>query len=268
MNSARSPLPYDRVNVYERLLNSFASAVEEAGGEVRVPDVPLNNCFTSRGSAGVEFKRCLYLRDCPCKRKPGGVRMDIAVSVLEMITPGTWSLDRSTVYINYFLVTDRKARLAQALHYDFVREGQEHHPFFHAHVTAQLVCLSEFRDTDLGVDRREDTPETPIETRIPTSDMTIASVLYCLAADHLKPTIFEKFAKDVQAIEDKLPMLRFDSLRESLEEHRDHFRSSHWFAHMSKKEQVVARAGTRTSGRRQERGKKQPSPPNKAKPGR
>ncbi|HXN47734.1 MAG TPA: hypothetical protein VN893_13900 [Bryobacteraceae bacterium] len=268
MNSARSPLPYDRVNAYERLLNSFATAVEEAGGEVRVPDVPLSNCFTSRGSAGVEFKRCLYLRDCPCRRKPTGVRMDIAVSVLEEITPDIWSLDRSTVYINYFLVADRKAHLAQALHYDFVREGQEQHPFFHAHLTAQLVCLSEFHDTDLGVDRREGAPETPIGARIPTSDMTIASVLYCLAADHLEPAIFEKFAKEVRAIEDRLPMLRFDALKASLEGNRDHFKSSHWFAHTLEKAQVVAYAGTQTPGRRQKREGKRPIPPNKAKPGR
>src|SRR5277367_6307950 len=106
MSSPRSPLTYDRVNAYERLLDSFITAVEEAGGDVKVPDAPLRSCFTPRGSANVEFKRCLYLRNCPCRKKPTGVRMDIAISILEEISSSRWSLDRSTVYINYFFVEE------------------------------------------------------------------------------------------------------------------------------------------------------------------
>jgi hypothetical protein len=95
--------------------------------------------------------------------------------------------------------------------------------------------------------------------------MTIASVLYCLAADHLPPTIFEKFTKDVQAIEGRLPTLNFDALRESLEGNRDHFKSSHWFAHMSTKERATLDVGTQTVERRQAHRKRPPNPPAKAK---
>lgn len=263
MSSSISSLSYGQLNAYERLIESFSAAVEGAGGRLRVPDVPLRSCFTPQGTASVEFKRCLYLRDCPCKKKSSGQRMDIAISVCEEITPSCWSLDRSTVYVNYFFVKGTEATLVQALHYDFFPGGQAGHPFFHAHLTAELICLAEFHD--LGVELQQDVAEVPIITRIPTSDMTLASVLYCLAADHLEPTIFAKFAKDVQAIENKLPTLRFDALKESLEGNRDHFKSSHWFAHMLKWERETADARTQIVKRRQAHGKGRSKPAAKAK---
>jgi hypothetical protein len=263
MSSSGSSLSYGQLNAYERLIESFSAAVEDAGGRLKVPDVPLRSCFTPQGTASVKFKRCLYLRDCPCKKKPSGQRMDIAISVCEEITPNCWSLDRSTVYVNYFFVEGQEATLVQALHYDFFPGGQAGHPFFHVHLTAELICLAEFHD--LGVELQREVGEIPIITRIPTSDMTLASVLYCLAADHLEPAIFEKFAKDVHAIEGKLPTLRFDALKESLEGNRDHFKSSHWFAHMLKKERGTSDGRTQTIERRQAPGRRRQKPPAKAK---
>jgi hypothetical protein len=250
MKSPNPQLPYDRTSAYERLLNKFVEAVEEAGGQVKEPDAPVVSCFTRQGTASVEFKRCLYLKDCPCRRKPKGLRLDIAISILEKIALNGWSLDQSTVYVNYFLVEGRKASLVQALHYDLSDVDQECHPFFHVHLTAQRVCLSEFSDVDLGIDSRVDKPETAIATRIPTSDMTVASVLYCLAADHLDPSIFEKFASAVHGIQGELPAVCFDHLQGSLDKNRTHFKSSHWFAHALKKAPAPPTAGARTVAQR------------------
>ena len=69
--------------------------------------------------------------------------------------------------------------------------------------------------------------------RIQTSDMTLASVLLCLAADHLEPAAFVDFKARVIEIQKSMPVPRYHAgMRKSLGNDLSRLGSSHWFAHM------------------------------------
>jgi len=223
------------VGAYDRVLEAFRQAVEEANWQVLFPDKPLQSCFAESGTpTNVAFKRSLYLKDWPCRNLPKGKRVDIAIMALEEIKRGSWSLTRSTVYLNYFTVSKSTAVLFRSLHYDFVEGGQDDHPYFHVQLSDESIPQQDLRDA--GFDLQLRLPEYAIQrwvvTRIPTPEMTLASVLYCLMADHWGAKIFGKFAGDVHRIQDDLPTLPFDPLKRSLQKSLAHFKSSHWFAHM------------------------------------
>jgi hypothetical protein len=130
------------------------------------------------------------------------------------------------------VVENSRSRLVQALHYDFVEPGQGGHPFFHAQLTNEAIPDADLRSVDcqLELELQADSDDCVVTTRIPTPDMTLASVLYCLVADHLDATRFAEFAGRVHAIQNRLPAPGFESIRRSLEG-ATHFKSSHWFAH-------------------------------------
>jgi hypothetical protein len=153
---------------------------------------------------------------------------------LEEITRDSWLLKRSTVYLNYFVVSNTTAVLVQSLHYDFVEGGQPHHPFFHVQLTHEPIPEADLRSTgfDLQLKLQEPSSECWVTTRIPTSDMTLASVLYCLVADHLGTGFFGQFAERVHSIQERLPPPSFDALKNSIQKSAAHLKSSHWFAHM------------------------------------
>lgn len=227
--------PYKITSAYEDFIEAFRSAVEAANFEVVFPRRPLCSCFTKLGdSTDAEFEICLYLKGCPCRPLAGCKRLDIVIKALETFMMPSWLLTKSSVYLNYFVVSDSAADLVQSLHYDFVDGGQADHPFFHLQLTDELIPEGELRST--GFDLEVRVPKQPNEcwvtTRIPTPDMTLASVLYCVVADHLGAGSFKQFAENVHSIQDRLPPPSFDALKKSLARTSTHFKSSHWFAHM------------------------------------
>lgn len=222
-------------SAYESFLEAFSEIVQGANRNVSFPDAPVASCFTDSGrGTTVEFKRCLYLKDWPCRKLPVSKRLDVAVMALEEITRDSWLLKRSTVYLNYFVVSNATALLVQSLHYDFVEGGQPHHPFFHVQLTHEPIPEADLRSTgfDLQLKLQEPSSECWVTTRIPTSDMTLVSVLYCLVADHLGAGFFGQFAERVHSIQERLPPPTFDVLKDSIQKSSAHFKSSHWFAHM------------------------------------
>lgn len=230
-------VPYHVWGAYEQFLEEFRQSIEEANAQVSFPDAPLVSCFTESGEATtVAFKRCLYLKDCPCRKLPRGKRLDIVIMALEEITRNSWLLKRSTVYLNYIVVSNSQARLVQSLHYDFVEGGQANHPFFHVQLTDEPIPEADLRVTgfDLELKLPEPSNECWVTSRIPTCDMTLVSVLYCLVAHHLEEAIFRQFAERVDSIQERLPPPNFEALKGSLQQPSPHFKSSHWFAHMHK----------------------------------
>lgn len=222
-------------SAYENYLEAFRTIVEGANRIVSFPDRPVDSCFTESGKGQtVEFKWCLYLKDWPCRKLPLSKRLDVAVMALEEITRDSWQLKKSTVYLNYFVVSNATAALVQSLHYDFQEGGQSHHPFFHVQLTHEAIPESDLRSTgfDLQLKLQEPPNNCWVTTRIPTSDMTLASVLYCLVADHLGAVFFDQFTERVHSILDRLPPPNFNPLRNSIQNSSAHFKSSHWFAHM------------------------------------
>jgi hypothetical protein len=226
---------------YETVLESFRTAVEEAGRQVFFPDRPVASSFTGSGQATVEFKRCLYLRDLPSRQLSGSKRLDVVIMASEELQKGTgeherelWTLRKSKVQLNYIVVGDGIGKLAQALRFDFDQAGQPDHPFFHVQLNDELIAAGECLTghVDFEVQIPSERSECCVTTRIPTCDMTLASVLYCVAADHLGGPIFKQFAQKVISLEDRLPPLRFDALKNSIATSPLHFKSVHWFAHM------------------------------------
>lgn len=228
---SRLTVPYDVVSAYESFLGEFQKAVEGANGQVLLGPVPLRNCFVRLDHDNVVFDFCLYLKGCPCSKLPRRKRLDVVIRALETLDRESWSLIRSTVYLNYLVLSNSRLRAIRLLHFDFEEGGQSRHPFFHVQLMDRLNA-QDIRNFGINL-----TPKPPhgsnqewVPSRIPTPDMTLASVLYCLAADHLENGEFRQFEKRVRTIQDRLPILQFRALRKSLGASK-HFKSSHWYAH-------------------------------------
>lgn len=222
-------------SAYEDFLNFFQIAVEDNDGHVFFPDAPLHSCFTDSGQASVEFKRCLYIKNLPCRRLSAGKRLDVVIVGMEELAKNDpWRVNRSTVYLNYFVVSNAAAQLVQSLHFDFDETGQANHAFFHVQLSDELISEGDRLSAhfDLPLQAIAQSNECWVTTRIPTPDMTMTSVLYCLAADHLRSDIFGQFADNIDPIQSRLPPLRFDALKNSVQRSSTHLKSSHWFAHM------------------------------------
>ncbi len=135
--------------------------------------------------------------------------------------------------MNYFIIGDSSVDLAQSLRYDFVDGGQEDHPYFHVHLTDELIPEEDLRATGFAFNVSSSSNKCWVTTKIPTPDMTLASVIYCLVADHLGAIRFNQFAQSVRGIQDRLPPLRFERIKTSINLSSGHFKSSHWFSHMA-----------------------------------
>lgn len=222
-------------SAYEDFLETFRATVEDSNLTVRFPSRPIRSSFLDAGdNTRVVFTRGFYLKNWPSRRLPREKRLDVVIKAMETFVRPTWQLTRSTVYVNYIVVAGPGAKLVQALHYDFAEHGQNDHPFFHVQLTDELIPEADLRATgyDLDLPRPMEASECWVTTRIPTPDMTLASVLYCLIADHLGEARFAQFSHTVGSIEERLPPPAFQSIKKSLERYPKHFKSSHWFAHM------------------------------------
>jgi hypothetical protein len=220
-------------SAYEEFLEAFRMAGEKANLDVRVPPIPLRACFTRAGdSTTAAFKTCLYLKGLPCRHLTAGKRLDVVIKAEETFKTPSWLLKKSTVMLNYIVVSNSTPKLVQSLHYDFIEKGQKDHPLFHVHLFDGRIHEEDLRSTGFELELPEQPNQCWVTTRIPTPDMTLASVLYCLVADHLGAGHFKEFADKVAPIQSRLPHPDFGALRKSLQESSEHFKSSHWYAHM------------------------------------
>jgi hypothetical protein len=222
-------------SAYEEFLETFRATVEDANLTVHYPGRPIRSSFLDAGdNTRVVFTVGFYLKDWPCRRLQRGKRLDVVIKAMETFVRPGWQLTRSTVYVNYIVVSGAGAKLVQALHYDFVESGQNDHPFFHVQLSDELMPEADLKGAgcELDLPRPAESNECWVTTRIPTPDMTLASVLYCLVADHLGEARFAQFSQTVASIEDRLPPPAFESIKNSLDRYPRHFKSSHWFAHM------------------------------------
>jgi len=232
MNSKVVGTPNQVRSAYEDFLGAFELALEDNAGQVLAADRPLHSCFTDFGQGTVQFKRCLYVKNLPCRRLSGGKRLDVVIMGVEELERGDpWRVKKSTVYLNYFSVINTKGQLVQSMHFDFNEDVQTDHPVFHVQMSDEMIPKADMQSAhvDLEVQPVHPLNECWVTTRIPTPDMTLTSVLYILAADHLRTDIFDQFVKRVEPIQRRLPPLRFDTIKTSVQKTLTHFRSSHWF---------------------------------------
>jgi hypothetical protein len=206
-------LPYDVTGPYETLLKSLEDAAIKANcGFTKVTD-PLLECFTRQDDGTTIFNCFVHLQDWKARKQ----RLHILLHVQETIgQKPDYRLERSTVRVNYFKVSEGNAQLLQSIHFDF-GPSQHRHPVFHAQLTNECVSLSEEVAAQLEFGFRQLPCATCFkEARIPTSDMTLPSVLLCLAADHFESE-FEPFFDTVLELQKTLPQPVFEKTRASLQ---------------------------------------------------
>jgi hypothetical protein len=226
--------PSDVRTAYEGFLEAFRTTVEGANLSISPQVRPLSSSFVDAGGTDkVAFMYSFYLKGWPCRRLPRSKRLDIVVKAMETFNKPSWSLIKSTVYVNYFVVSGDEVKLVQSLHYDFVEGGQNNHPLFHVHLTDELIPNDDLRSTGCELCVPASDNECWVATRIPTPDMTLASVIYCLVADHLGTVHFSRFAETVEAIQNQIPAPSYELIKVSLKQSTFHFKSSHWFSHMN-----------------------------------
>lgn len=234
MSSGGVPNPIS--SAYDDFLGKFREAAEDSACTVALPNRPIRNSFFPLGDgSGASFVTSLYIKKLPSRRLAGKKRLDVAVRALETLKKPDWSITKSTVYLNYFVVSEDAVQLVQSMHYDFVKGGQNGHPMFHLQLDTDTIPANDLHELGMDTEKLKlpnAENECWVTTRIPTSDMTLPSVLYCLAGDHLPEPIFSQFAQKTRTIQDRFPRLEFEALKKSIAAVPPHFKSSHWFAHM------------------------------------
>jgi len=222
-------LPYKVTGKYESLIVALSKVGTDADcGEATLLK-PIASCFRSAGSSVVEFDCVLSLKSWRWKGVSKNERINILVHAKESIRRADHVLLKSTVCVNYFTGTADAPLLLQAFHYDYDPEPFDH-PLFHMQVTNRCIALTAADIASLEVRLPiEGAPPVLRCARVPTCDMTLASVLLCLAADHVGGTIFNEFMEKICELQADLPQPAIELLGNSLGAPVRNVRSSHWF---------------------------------------
>ena len=220
-------VPYALSSAYELLIESLEEAAASANcGFVRRA-APILECFSREEDGTIGFDCILHLQDWAAR----GSRIHILLHAEETIrgSGSVYILERSTVRLNYYRLQDESAYLLQGLHFDH-GPLMRRHPIFHAQLTNEIINLSSSAAEELEF-KMEQMPCSACfrEARIPTADMTLPSVLLCLAADHFGQN-FSSFLEEVRRIQGRLPQPTIEPTKTSISRSSD-LRSSHWFAH-------------------------------------
>ena len=223
-------LPYKVRGKYESLIEALSKVGTDADcGEATLPK-PVASCFHSAADPSVvEFDCVFYLKSWRWKGVSKSERINILVHAKEYIQRADQVLLKSTVCVNYFTGPADAPILLQAFHYDFDPEPADH-PLFHMQVTNRCIALTAEAIASLEVRLPAGDAQPVLRcARVPTCDMTLASVLLCLAADHVGGTIFIEFLKKICELQADLPQPAIELLRNNLGSPVRNVRSSHWF---------------------------------------
>lgn len=222
-------LHYKTTAKYEELIQSLKD-VGTAGdcGDIAQAK-PIQSCFRSDDLGNEHFECTLHLRKWRWKGVSGKERINILVHAHETIRRSDLLLLSSNVCVNYFHATE--GGLLQAFHFDY-DPTQKDHPLFHMQVTNRCLTLSQEDIAELEIQLPAEIPAGLLRcARVPTCDMTLASVLLCLAADHVGGAIFAEFLDRICNIQEGMPHPDITKLKASFSDTED-VRSSHWFRHL------------------------------------
>jgi hypothetical protein len=234
------PVRYDLWSPYESLINALGKAADQAGCGDIWASPPIGGWLQPSVDGDVELNGYLHLAGWKSRCEPSKL-VHILLHAQETIHTDREGLKllKSSVQVHYYR-TD--ATLLQSVHFDYGKP-QAAHPLFHAQVSnvePRGLSAREAEELRFGFMTGTAGPACYRDARIPTSDMTLASVLLCLAADHLDcddasddKRFFREFRAEFLRLHDRLPKPAIPSVLDSLKAQSDHFRSSHWFAHMT-----------------------------------
>jgi hypothetical protein len=223
-------LTYGDRGKYDALINALEDTSAQANCGSIAWTKPLSNQFR-HADGYANFTAFLHLRDWKWRgtSKKG---IHILLSIQERIRCADKTLVASSIHSDYYFVETNKAKLLHSIHFDF--DGmRDCHPLFHAQLCSDRVVLDDFIKNEIEFDYEIDpTPSSCFrDARIPTCDMTLPSVLLCLAADHFERPFFCQFREQATILQNDLPHPVITSLRESIAGAPNHIRSSHWFSH-------------------------------------
>ena len=218
-------------SAYNTLIERLGDACAQANAAMSGNTQPV---ITLNANNDIDLNAIVHIR-CKARKTP----LSVVIHAQEEIRKGTKKLPpqlvRSTVRVYYYKIEeDVQANLLHSVHFDYgaVRDC---HPIFHAQISNEHVDIDENTATTIAFDylKQESLPSCFREARIPTSDMTLPSVLLCIAADHFRPA-FPEFYKTVCRLQENLPLPQYELTRTSMRQRDEmpHLRSSHWFAHM------------------------------------
>lgn len=225
-------VPYGLKQPYETLLN-------ELDDKASMSNCGLVKTFgrferSENDNSRVVFNSFVRLANWAARATSDKESVDIIIHIQETIHEqqhNKFVLERSTVRVSYFTVEGQEAKLLHGIHFDYGPE-QQSHPIFHAQLTNETVDLSAETAKELEFSIQQVSSHKPFKNaRIPTSDMTMPSVLLCLAADHIKSDFFGEFLSRVKVLQEQMPQPTFGKTCQSIQAAPHHIRSSHWFAH-------------------------------------
>jgi len=228
-------LPYEVTEKYEALVTALEEASYGANCGFVEKVNPLQTCFRTQAGGRVFFNCILHLKEWKWKGVSGKQHgVNILIQAQEVIRQRDQALLSSTVSVNYFDVSAENTQLLQAFHFDY-NPCQRDHALFHMQVTNTCITLSGNEAEALKVEftiPQNTNPKCLRSARVPTCDMTLASVLLCLAADHIGGSFFTEFLERVRELQVKMPQPLIGKLRRSLAAAPAHLHSSHWFMHL------------------------------------
>ena len=224
---------------YERFYESFVEhAILSDCGEP-LTKKPIGGCFAIGRSQinGVMVDTITF--DCVvlCKNwrwksrtTRASKRLDILIHAYEIFGQATEIVLQSNVEVSYINTNLDSPKLMQSIHYDY-NPDQPEHALFHMQVTDKCVSLGG-DNGDLEYSPPISGDVRSLETaRFPTPDMTFASVLVCLAADHFVPNEFWDFRIHAKEFQKSIPKPDVSKLYSSFESEPNSVRSWHWFSH-------------------------------------
>jgi hypothetical protein len=224
-------LPYSTGAKYDALVDTLQEIAEQADCGTVLWTKPLSGRFHANSGKAV-LDAYLHLRRWKWRGSSSKRRLNILLHVRETVQCSDKVLLASNVHVDHYFVEEDSAKLLQSVHFDFGGQ-QDCHPVFHVQICADPIQLDQKTAEELEFEFRIEADHVSCsrDTRIPTCDMTIASVLLCLAADHFAKPFFCQFRDKAVELQPQLPQPTFLILRESLAANLQHLSSSHWFAH-------------------------------------
>lgn len=216
---------------YEGLLATIGAASNKDNASVEWAVTPVQECFSLDKEGNVVFEEYLHLRKWKERRDSKKV-VSILVKATEKIRRSDRVLVSSTVRVSYYRVAGEAAQHVLSLHFDY--DQNPTHPVFHAQVTDEQldVPAKEARALGLNYDRQQTNVVCLRNARIPTCDMTLPSVLLCLAADHLSlgPKDFSDLIGTIKRLQQQLPRPDITKMKTCMTKEPGHLCSSLWFA--------------------------------------
>lgn len=226
-------VPYALTSLYEQVLTALDEAATGSNAGFVFKKQSLVSCFR-RGATSITFDCYLLLRDWRWRPTTNSERVEIVVHAQEEISDDMSELKKSTVRVSYYLEDAQSLDPLHTVHFDY-GPALACHPMFHAQIASNPVVVPEADRGELDCDLTF--PSAGLKcfegSRIPTSDMTLSSVLLCLAADHIGGQFFSELRAKLHEIQTQMPRPNFTELKDSIRADELRLRSSHWFAHMT-----------------------------------